>query len=344
MNVAVCFNRVPQKLFKGEAVDRISEEGAEAEARAVRKALTELGHKVRLQPLADDIVPAAEELRKFGTELVFNLCEGFWGNSRLELHVAALFDLLGLAYTGAPPLCLGLSQDKVRTKDLLVRHGLPTPKYILVKMGEQFPKTRDLAYPLIVKPRFEDASLGITSESIVETEPTLKKRIKYVHDTYRQGALVEEFIEGRELNVAVLGNGPFELLPVSEIRFQPGLKHTIVSYDGKWIEDSAEYARTEPVCPAPLKAKDEILVKDVALRAYKLLECRDYARIDLRLRDGVPHILEVNANPDISPGAGLARSARVGGVPYIRLIERIAAMALKRKELLNAKPRTTRSA
>jgi D-alanine-D-alanine ligase len=344
MNVAVCFNRVPPKLFKGEATDRISEEGAEAEARAVKKALTELGHSARLLPLAGDIVPFIEELRAKGCELVFNLCEGFWGNSRLELHVAALFDLAGLTYTGALPLCLGLSQDKVRTKDLLVRHGLPTPKYILVKMGEQFPKTRDLAYPLIVKPRFEDASLGITAESIVENERDLKKRIQYVHDTYHQGALAEEFIEGRELNAAVLGNGPFELLPISEIRFQTGLKHTIVSYDGKWLEDSPEYAATLPVCPAPLKAKEEILVKDVALRAYKLLECRDYARIDIRLRDGVPYILEVNANPDISPGAGLARAARVGGLPYTRLIERIVAMALKRKEFLHAKPRTPRSA
>lgn len=344
MNVAVCFNRVPPKLFKGEATDRISEEGAEAEARAVKKALTELGHSARLLPLAGDIVPFIEELRTKGCELAFNLCEGFWGNSRLELHVAAVFDLVGLAYTGALPLCLGLSQDKVRTKDLLVRHGLPTPKYILVKMGEQFPKTRDLAYPLIVKPRFEDASLGITAESIVENERDLKKRIQYVHDTYHQGALAEEFIEGRELNAAVLGNGPFELLPISEIHFQPGLKHTIVSYDGKWLEDSPEYAATLPVCPAPLKAKEEILVKDVALRAYKLLECRDYARIDIRLRDGVPYILEVNANPDISPGAGLARAARVGGLPYTRLIERIVAMTLKRKEFLHAKPRTPRSA
>lgn len=337
MNVAVCFNRVPPKLFKGEAADRVSEEGAEVEARAVKKALTELGHKVRLQPLADDIAPAIEELRTFGAALVFNLCEGFWGNSRLELHVAALFDLLGMAYTGAAPLCLGLTQDKVRTKDLLLRHGLPTPKYVLVKMGEHFPKTRDLAYPLIVKPRFEDASLGITGDSIVENERALKKRISYVHDTYRQGALVEEFIEGREFNAAVIGNGPFETLPISEIRFQPGLARSIVSYDGKWLEDSPEYVATQPVCPAPLKAKEEILVKDVALRAYKILECRDYARVDIRMREGIPYILEVNANPDISPGAGLARAARAGGLPYLRLVERIVAMALKRKELQSAK-------
>ena len=338
MNVAVCFNRVPSKLAKGESADRISEEGAETEARAVTKALKQLGFQAALLPVGKDIDKLIEKLRATPGQILFNLCEGFWGDSRKELHVAALFDLLGLAYSGSAPLCLGLTQDKVRTKDILVRHGLPTPKYILVKMGEQIPKTKDLTYPLFVKPRFEDASLGITSDSLVETETALKKRIQYIHDTYHQGALVEEYIDGREINAAILGNGPFEVLPLSEIRFLPGLRHAIVSYDGKWLEDSPEYIGTEPVCPAQLKAKEAFLIKDVALRAYKLLECRDYARVDIRLRGDVPYILEVNANPDISPTAGLANAARAAGITYPKLIERILAMTLKRKELLDAKP------
>ncbi len=338
MNVAVCFNRVPPKLYKGEAGDRISEEGAEAEAKAVRKALRELGHTATLVAAGSDVGKLIDDLRKAAPQVVFNLCEGFWGDSRKEMHVAALFDLLGHAYTGAAALCLGLTQDKARTKDLLTRHSLPTPKYILVKMGEHYPKTRDLAYPLIVKPRFEDASLGISGESIVSNERDLKKRVDYVHATYRQGALVEEFIEGRELNASVLGSAPFEVLPLSEIRFSPGMTHAIVSYDGKWQEDSLEYAHTEPVCPAPLKAKEELLVRDVALRACKILETRDYARVDIRLRDGTPYILEVNANPDISPGAGLARSARAGGLTYPKLIDRILTMAIKRQEAAHAKP------
>ena len=338
MNVAVCFNRVPSKLAKGESADRISEEGAETEARAVTKALKQLGFQAALLPVGKDIDKLIEKLRATPGQILFNLCEGFWGDSRKELHVAALFDLLGLAYSGSAPLCLGLTQDKVRTKDILVRHGLPTPKYILVKMGEQIPKTKDLTYPLFVKPRFEDASLGITSDSLVETETALKKRIQYIHDTYHQGALVEEYIDGREINAAILGNGPFEVLPLSEIRFLPGLRHAIVSYDGKWLEDSPEYIGTEPVCPAQLKAKEAFLIKDVALRAYKLLECRDYARVDIRLRGDVPYILEVNANPDISPTAGLANAARAAGITYPKLIERIVVMTLKRKELLDAKP------
>ncbi|MEJ2201540.1 MAG: ATP-grasp domain-containing protein, partial [Desulfuromonadaceae bacterium] len=320
----------------GEAQDRISEKGAEKEARAVKTALHQLGHKVKLVALGPDLMGFVEELRASKPELVFNLCEGFWGDSRKELHVAALLDLLGMAYTGSSPLCLGLTQDKARSKDLLQAHSLPTPRYVLVRPGELFPKTKNLIYPLMVKPRFEDASLGITLDSIVEDEKALSKRIHYVHETYRQGALVEEFIEGRELNVAVLGNAPMEALPISEIVFQPGLKRTIVSYEGKWLENSREYAQTEPVCPAALKAKETLLVRDVSLRACKLLDCRDYARVDIRLREGIPYILEINANPDLSPDAGLARSAAAAGLSYPKLIDRILNLTLKRKEAARA--------
>jgi len=340
MNVAVCFNLVPPSATRGEEIDRIAEEGSEQEARAVAAALTELGHKPELVPLGADITFFAAELRRLQPDLAFNLCEAFWGDSRKEMHVAALFDLLGITYTGAPPLSLGLTQDKARTKDLLSKHQLPTPKYCLVKPAANnatvkdmvYPLiVKDMAYPLIVKPRWEDASQGITNDSVVENEKALLARIDYVHRTYHQGALVEEFILGREINAAIIGNGPHEVLPLSEITFHPDLAQPIVSYEGKWLEQSQQYKLTEPVCPAPLKARYEMLVRDVALRAYKLLECRDYARIDFRLRGGVPYILEVNANPDISPDAGLARSARAARLSYPQLIARILAMASKRK-------------
>jgi len=189
---------------------------------------------------------------------------------------------------------------------------------------------------LIVKPRFEDASLGITGDSIVATEKALHKRIRYIHQTYRQDALVEEFIVGREFNVAIIGNSQPEVLPISEIRFDPALPHPIVSYNGKWLEESAEFCGTRPVCPASLRFREEVMIKDVALRAFKILECRDYARIDIRFRDGVPYILEVNANPDIAPDAGLARAARAAGLNYTQFIARMINLVLSRKEAVHA--------
>jgi len=336
MRVAVCFNRVPPQSARGEAHDRVSEEGAEVQANAVLAALKARRHQATPVPLGDDIAPFVAQLSALAPEVVFNLCEGFWGESRRELHVAALYDLLGLFPTGSPPLALGVTQDKARTKQLLAGNGLPTPPWVLVRPGERYPRTRTLHYPLFVKPRFEDASLGITHESIVTSEKQLLARIRYIHETYRQGALIEEFIDGREFNVALLGNTPPVVLPIQEIRFASGLERPIVSYAGKWFEGSPEYTATEPICPARLGKKDELLVRDVALRAFKLLECRDYARVDIRLKDGVPYILEINANPDISPDAGLARAARVGGHEYPQLVENIAEMALARRELSRA--------
>ena len=331
MNIAVCFNLVPDNATHGEVIDRIAEQSAEHEAHSVAAALTKLGHKPELVALGKDVAAFAAELHRLQPDIAFNLCEAFWGDSRKEMHVAALFDLLGITYTGAPPLSLGLTQDKARTKDLLSKHQLPTPKYCLVKLGEHYSRVKDMVYPLIVKPRWEDASQGISNESVVGNEKKLLARIDYVHKTYRQGALVEEFIEGREINAAIIGNGPHDVLPLSEIKFHTDLAQPIVSYEAKWLEQSQQYKLTEPVCPAQLKIRTEMLLRDVALRAYKLLECRDYARVDFRLRDGIPYILEVNANPDISPEAGLARSAGEADMSYQQLIARILALASKRK-------------
>lgn len=332
MKVAVCFNRVPPKSSSGEDHDRISEAGAEVEAEAVAAALGQLGHQACLTPLGHDVQAFLKELLGVRPEVVFNLCEGFWGESRKELHVAALLDLLGIPFTGSGPLALGLTQDKARSKDLLTQHQLPTPRFALVRPGEHYPRTQKLAYPLIVKPRFEDASLGISNESVVENERELRKRISYVHQTYRQGALIEEFILGREFNIALLGNVPREVLPPSEIEFHPDLARPIVSYEGKWLEESLGYQCTKPVCPAKISTRELMLLRDVALRAGKLFDCRDYARVDVRLKEGVPYILEVNANPDIAPESGLARSAAAAKIPYPELIQRIIDMALQRKE------------
>ena len=336
MRIAVCFNEAPAIPSRGEALDLLSEQGARHEAEAVLAALHSLGHEAVLVALQADIGDFIARLQNSVCDLVFNLCEGFWGDSSKEMHVAALLELLKLPFTGATPYCLGLSQDKARTKDLFNAHHLPTPRHILVRAGGQHPKIKGLAFPLIVKPRFEDASLGITGDSIIATEKGLHNRIHYIHQTYRQDALVEEFIVGREFNVAIVGNYHPEVLPISEICFDPALPHPIVSYNGKWIEESAEFSGTQPVCPASLRFREEVLIKDVALRAFKILECRDYARIDIRFRDGVPYILEVNANPDIAPDAGLARAAQAAGLSYAQLVARMINLVQNRKEVVHA--------
>lgn len=333
MKVAICYNLVPTQLRRGEAIDRLSEEGAAEEAQSVRQALLALGHTPQTIPLGVDIGAFVATLQSTAPDVVFNLCEGYWGDSSKELHIAALFELLGLPYTGSAPLCLGLTQDKALTKDILSRHSLATPPYQIVPAGGEMPVDHTLRFPLIVKPRSEDASLGVTAASVVTDATALARRIRYVHVTYQQDALVEEFIDGREFNAAIVGETP---LPLSEIVFQPGLRHAIVSYEGKWLTESDDYLRTIPACPADLPGALAERLQNLALQACRLFGCGDYARVDLRLRDDIPYILEINANPDISPEAGLARAAAAAGLPYPLLIERILARALQRKEAIDA--------
>ncbi len=331
MKIAVCFNLATDSPVRGEQQDHISETGAALEAQAVAEALVQLGHRPVLIPLATEIDSFVAALQQLRPDVVFNLCEGFAGESSQELHVAALYELLGLAYTGSKPLTLGITQNKALTKDLLIRHGLPTPNYNLIPPDTCLPKQLKLNYPLIVKPCCEDASLSITHESVVTAESDLKRRLKYIHECYRQDALVEEFIFGREFNVSILGNNPGMVLPVAEICFEPQLKYPIVSYEGKWLEKSNDYTATAPVCPAAITDKEHRTIQQATLKAYQLFGCRDYARVDMRWQNGTPYILELNANPDISPDAGLARSAGCAGTEYPALISEILTMALARK-------------
>ena len=330
MKVAICYNLAVPNPIRGEHQDRISEAGAEAEAQAVAGALRRLGHIPALVQLGSEVVSFIGKLQLLCPAVIFNLCEGYRGDSAKEMHIAVLYELLDIPYTGSPSLCLALTQNKALTKDILVRHGLPTPDFYCVKHNEAVPRL-SLAYPLIVKPCSEDASLSIGPDSIVHNEAALKKRVRYIHDRYSQDALVEVFISGREFNVAVLGNPPTAALPLSEIVFAKDLTAPIVSYAGKWETSSADYRGTTPQCPAVVDDKLRKQIEQIAIKACRLFGCRDYARVDIRLQGDTPYILEINANPDICPDAGFARAAGAAGHEYPALIQRLLNMALARK-------------
>lgn len=337
MNIAVCHNLAAPVPLRGEACDQVAEQGSADEAAAVSKALAVLGHCPEIVPLGGEPAAFLAQLSAVNPELIVNLCEAAWGDSQMELHAAALLEMTGRPVTGSGPLCLGLTQDKLLTKELLLANDIPTPRHLLVRCGEPLPAVPGLGYPLIVKPRSEDASQGITDASVVDDLQALWSQIGYIHRTYGQDALVEEFIVGREINAAILGNGEAAVvLPLAEILFDSGLARPIVSFEGKWLEGTAAYQKTVPVCPAALAEPEVAAVRVAALAAFRVMGCRDYARVDIRLRDGIPWVLEVNANPDISPGAGLARSAAAGGLDYPALIGRILELTLLRSEKRHA--------
>jgi D-alanine-D-alanine ligase len=265
-------------------------------------------------------------------DLVINLAEGFGDDLRAEPNVAGFIGLLGVPYTGSSPRALEVARDKGLSKLVLEEEGIPTPRFQLFRTAEE-PFCLD--FPVIIKPVLEDASIGITADSIARDEDDLRVKVARILETYSQPALVEEYIEGREVNAAlIIGPDGAEVLPISEIVFNlPEGVPRILGFEAKWIEDSPFFQNTVPLCPAPLEPEQKERIETLAKQACSALGVTNYARVDFRIRDEdeEPFVIEVNPNPCINPsGSGFARAAAAAGMDYPKLIERIARSALDR--------------
>jgi D-alanine-D-alanine ligase len=317
----------------GNVID-LSEIGVIEERERMKEVLLEKGYRTTLFNINGDIKRLIKFLEETNIDLVFNLCESLKGQAMNEMHVAGIYELMSIPYTGAASLSLGTCLNKVRTKIILAAHGIPTARHVMYKRSEEINlDDLHLRFPMIVKPSREDASIGIENSSVVHDIGSLCQRVAFVVKTYNQPALVEEYIEGRELNVAIIGNDQPRALPISEIDFSklPSDYPKIVTYNAKWVEGTAEYVGTVGTCPARLSPDVEQRVLDIARRAYKVMEIRDYARVDIRLdKLNTPFVLEVNPNPDISRDTGFARSARAAGMAYEDMIAKIIETALER--------------
>ncbi len=303
-----------------------------ADVPAIRKVLKEGGYNVKTLGLRRINSKVISHIESVNPDVIFNLCESLYGESRHEMYVAGLFELLKIPYTGSPPFALGLALNKRKSKQILRSAGLPVPSSVMAISGQSF-SLSDLEAPYIIKPVREDASAGISSKSVVNTKEEVEERVKFIHENYRQPALIEEFIPGREINVSVLGGNESKILAIGEIDFSkmPKDEPNIVSYKAKWNPKSAVYVATEPICPAKLDDEIKTKIEKAALKAYVEIGCRDYARIDMRLKeDGKFYILEVNTNPDISPDSGFNRAANVFGMNYGQMICEIVSYALQR--------------
>jgi D-alanine-D-alanine ligase len=276
-----------------------------------------------------------EKLRQTKPDLVFNLCEAMAGNSRNEPTWVGMLDLFGIPYTGADLLGLASCLYKHRAKDILIGRGVSTPPARLVDRETLAdPELDALDYPYFVKLVHEDASVGITEANVVHSAVELKARAAELIEQYHQPVLAERYIEGREVNVTLIGNGASpRVLPLHEIDFaaMPGDRPKIVSYAAKWDENHVDYEGTKPV---PLRDASPPLVEAIertARAAWHALGLRDYGRVDLRIdAAGTPWVIDVNPNCDLSPDAGVARSAKAAGMTYSQLIGSIANTAWAR--------------
>jgi D-alanine-D-alanine ligase len=298
-----------------------------------------------------DVFAAVEAIKTFAPDVVFNLCESIGGDNRFEPLMPLLLEREGIAYTGSGPLTLTIALHKHKAKDVLRARGVPTPEAVYLTT----PDVSGLAlpFPLIVKPAREDASVGIHSESVVHDRAALASRVKHVLSHYRQPALVERYIEGREIYVSMLGRptGAPQIFPFYEIDFSlmPADRPHIVSFDGKWVEGSDEFVGTKPIPCTNLTPAVQARITDVALQAFEAMEVRDYARLDIRLAQGgpdagTPYVIDVNPNCDLSDGAGgYSKAAAAAGLGYDEVIRRIVELALLRRPHADTIPLALRS-
>ena len=284
---------------------------------------------------------AYERLRKLHPDLVFNISEGFAGPNR-ESHIPILCEILGLPYTGSDALTLGICLDKARTKEILAYYQIPTPRFEVVAPGASATMLASFRLPAMVKPLREGSSMGIRNDSLVRTRARLRACVREIHRAYRQPALIEEFLPGREFTVGVLGNAPsYEILPLVEINHSvipKGANH-VYGYEAKWVWDDPAKPLPILICPAKISAALNKRIRALVGRALEVLGVRDWARVDLRLdAEGNPNLLELNPLPGILPDPGensaLPAAARAAGYRYDDLILKVAAIALRRHGLL----------
>ena len=305
---------------------------------AVDQALQELDYSVNRLPLAFPFQQSREKLNYLNADLVFNLFEGFCGYPETEALVPETLAALGIPYTGCRGDILRLSLNKAKIKVLLQAAGIPTPDAQLLT-----PRTLDifrLDYPCIVKPCGEDASHGITGDSVVNDFTSLERQVRVISESYGGSALVEKFIDGREYNATVLGNTRFSVLPISEMVYAlpPGMPR-VLTFEAKWEPDSAYFKGTSAVCPADIVVEEQVRIAGTALSVFRFLNCQGYARVDMRAdREGRMNVIEVNPNPDISPGNGAARQAAAAGMTYAEFVEKLIEIALEREADDNQHP------
>ena len=337
VKVLVVYNVIEQ-LERGREEDLFAEQETVLVEQFIEQALREHDHITAAAPIRNDLWGPLAPYDP-NEWLIFNLCESFRNKTYLEPYIISVFEHLGFRYTGSDRRALATCLNKARAKEILQAHGIPTAAY---QVFTPYTIDRHIEFPLFVKPVGEDASIGITQNSVVQDDRALRRQVRYIWDLYHEPAIVEEFIEGREFNVTVLGNDSPRVMPLSEINFRhianPFAR--IVSFRAKWVPTSEEYLKTPPTCPARVSDALKARIEDIARRAYQAMGLRDYGRVDIRVKNGMPYVLEVNPNADLSPDAGIARAARIAGMSYADLADEIIRLAARRNHMKGfARPR-----
>ena len=292
----------------------------------------ELEHDVRVLGVKDDLGTIRQANDDFKPHIAFNLLEAFHEVGTFDQNVVSYLELLRLSYTGCNPRGMFLARDKALSKKLMQYHRLPVPDFLMIPRGRKPRLPRKLTFPLIVKSLTQEASIGISQASVVEDEAKLRERVQFIHESIKTDAIVEQYVEGRELYCGVLGNQRAQVLPVWEMTFakMPENQHRIATERVKW---NAKYQQKFGIDTSEAKGLPDGIaerVQHISKRVFKVLELSGYARVDLRLdAQGQVHVLEANPNPQIARTEDFAESAKHAGMTYAALLQRILTTGLR---------------
>ncbi len=314
------------KFKDGDPLDANAEFDHPSTIDVIAKAIESNGFKVEKIGNAGNLL---ERLGSLKVDIVFNISEGMFGRNR-ESQVPVILEMAGIPFVGADALTLGITLDKVMAKKIFIADKIPTPKFFEVHTKDQLVNANHFNFPLIVKPRFEGSSKGLSESSRVTSKEDLTQQVGYIIDTYKQPALVEEFISGQEFTVAIIGNESPEILPIVQIKIDGKLKLNDKFYTFARITSD----RLEYICPAKIPQDLKKNLEDLALKTYHAVECRDFGRVDFRVdQEGRPYVLEINPLPSLSTEDVFKLVAENIGITYEKIIGRILNYALERNNL-----------
>lgn len=317
----------------GNPMDLIAlQDTAEAAVRLI-KALRSRGYSVHPIEVEISLTRLRQALKPFPPQqnFVFSYCDSFRGNNMAATKIVNLIEKLGYKHTGSSAEVITVCINKSAAKEQLLSAGVPTPRYqVFSSPAGEF----QYKFPAIVKPMNDDGSVGIHLTSVVLDQAELLRQVSYVLEQYHQPALVEEFIGGRELAVSAWGNDPIELLPIAEHDYShiADPLHRVLTYEAKWVQDSDLYQKVITRVPADLSDSEAALIRQTTVNAIHAVGLRDYCRVDIRYKDGIPYIIDINEIPDLAPGSGFPNSAIAAGYSYEDMVERILHFALKRED------------
>ncbi len=315
-----------------EKSDQASSRHLRIMIRAMARAMRECGHEVVIVPLVGNLQSLERKLARIKPDVIFNQYDDVVHGALYEMRVAAFIHLLGYKMTGSPALALGLSRYKYMAASLLNGIEIPIPPQtsLVERMGQL--DGQKWVFPLIVHAAQEHAGIGLDRRSVVNSKQELREKVREVINDLGQPALVQRFLSGREFNVGLVGGKRLKVMPLAEVDYSklPESIPPIMSYAAKWIATSVEYKKTRVICPAEVEPEIASAIRETAVKAFRAIGGWGYGRVDIRLDDqGLPRVLEVNCNPCLDNGMGLARSAAIAGISYPELLHQVLLAAME---------------